>query len=62
MRKPEFQPPLDNVHPLKSQSFTVGGILVCMADGSVRTVSSSVDDERWCAIESPNAGETASPF
>jgi prepilin-type N-terminal cleavage/methylation domain-containing protein len=61
MRKPEFQPPIDNVHPLKSQSFTNSGILVCMADGSVKSVSSSVDDERWCAIESPNAGETVSP-
>jgi prepilin-type N-terminal cleavage/methylation domain-containing protein len=61
MRKPEFAPPVNNVHPLKSQSFTPQGILVCMADGSVRMVSSSVDDERWCAIESPNEGETASP-
>ncbi len=57
MRKPEFAPPLDNVHPMKSQGFTPSGISVCMADGSVRFVSSSVSDRSWCIMEGPNDGE-----
>ncbi|MGF1581353.1 MAG: DUF1559 domain-containing protein [Gemmataceae bacterium] len=57
MRKPEFAPPLDNVHPLKSQSFIPAGILCCFADGSVRLVSSRINDELWCAAETPKNGE-----
>ncbi len=57
MRKPEFAPPTTNVHPLKSQSMTSAGILCCFADGSVRFVSSTVNDERWCAAETPKNGE-----
>ncbi len=57
MRKPEFLPQVNNVHPLKSQSFSSHGILVCLADGSVRSVSSSVNDEKWCGAESPDLGE-----
>lgn len=57
MRKPEFAPPENNVHPLKSQSFTKYGILACMADGSVQFVSSTINDQHWCAAESPNRGE-----
>jgi prepilin-type N-terminal cleavage/methylation domain-containing protein len=57
MRRPEFLPPVDNLHPLKSQSFSQAGILVCLSDGSVRMVSSGINDERWCAAESPNGNE-----
>ena len=57
MRKPEFRPPVDNSHPLKSQSFTSSGIMVGMADGSVRMVSAQISDERRCAAVSANGGE-----
>lgn len=57
MRMPEWTPKVDNVHPLKSQSFTAGGIHVVMADGSVRMVAPSIGDERWCGAESPALGE-----
>jgi len=61
MRKPEWAPPISNVHPQKSQSFVLSGIQVCMGDGSVRFFSSSATDETWVAIETPDYGETVSP-
>ena len=61
MRKPEWAPPLDNVHPQKSQSFTASGIQVCMGDGSVRFVKSSTPDAYWSAAETPDYGETLFP-
>lgn len=57
MRKPEWQPRPDNVHPLKSQSFSPAGILVCLGDGSVKMVSAGINDENWCGAESPSGGE-----
>jgi prepilin-type N-terminal cleavage/methylation domain-containing protein len=61
MRRPEFGPLITSVHPQKSQGFTSSGILVCMGDGSVRFYSSSVTDELWVAIETPDYGETVAP-
>jgi prepilin-type N-terminal cleavage/methylation domain-containing protein len=61
MLKPEWAPPVDNVHCLKSQSFTRAGIHIGMADGSVRFVSSSTSDAPWSAIETPDGGETIQP-
>lgn len=61
MLKPEFAPPFNNVHPLKSQSIYVAGIYMAMADGSVRFASSGVDDPHWSAAETPADGETISP-
>jgi hypothetical protein len=61
MLKPEWAPPRDNVHPLKSQSFTSAGIYMCMADGSVRFASSATSDPYWSAVETPDHGETISP-
>jgi prepilin-type N-terminal cleavage/methylation domain-containing protein len=61
MLKPEWAPPLENVHPLKSQSFFTGGIHVCMADGSVKFVSSATTDAPWSAVETPDYGETIAP-
>jgi prepilin-type N-terminal cleavage/methylation domain-containing protein len=57
MLRPEFGPPLDNAHILKSQGFNSQGINLCLADGSVRWVSSSVTDPVWSAAETPNVGE-----
>jgi prepilin-type N-terminal cleavage/methylation domain-containing protein len=61
MLRPEFAPPVDNVHCLKSQSISSAGIYIGLADGSVRFVSSSVSDPAWSAAETPANGETISP-
>jgi prepilin-type N-terminal cleavage/methylation domain-containing protein len=61
MLKPEWAPPLDNVHPQKSQSFSPAGIYLVMADGAVRFVSSRTPDANWSAAETPDYGETISP-
>jgi len=61
MLKPEWAPPFDNVHPQKSQSHVFAGIYMCMADGSVRFVSSSTPDNKWSAAETPDYGEIISP-
>jgi prepilin-type N-terminal cleavage/methylation domain-containing protein len=61
MLKPEFAPPLTNVHPLKSQSISAAGIHAAFADGSVRFISSSVSDPGWSAGETPADGETIAP-
>ncbi len=61
MLRPEFAPPPNNVHPLKSQSIVAAGIYMCLADGSVRFVSSSVGDPAWSAAETPANGEVISP-
>lgn len=62
MRAPEWRPSPTAAHPLKSQSITAGGILTCMADGSVHMVKDGTSDENWCAAESPAEGEMASPL
>jgi prepilin-type N-terminal cleavage/methylation domain-containing protein len=61
MLKPEWAPPLDNVHPQKSQSFISAGIYIGLADGSVRFVSSSTTDAYWSAAETPDFGESIFP-
>jgi prepilin-type processing-associated H-X9-DG protein len=61
MLRPEFAPPLDNVHCLKSQSISMSGINAAFADGSVRFISSNVTDPSWSAGETPADGETISP-
>ncbi len=61
MLRPEFAPPVTNVHPLKSQSISSAGIYMGLADGSVRFVSSSVSDPAWSAAETPANGEVISP-
>ena len=61
MLKPEWAPPLDNVHPQKSQSFIPAGIHMAMADGSVRFVKSSTPDANWSAAETPDYGEVIAP-
>jgi prepilin-type N-terminal cleavage/methylation domain-containing protein len=60
MLRPEFAPPTDNAHCLKSQSISAAGIHAAFADGSVRFISSSVTDPGWSAGETPADGETIS--
>ncbi len=61
MRRPEFAPLVTSVHPQKSQSFTSSGIQVVMGDGSVRSYASSVTDETWVTIETPDYGDIKAP-
>ena len=61
MLRPEFAPPVDNVHCLKSQSMSRSGIHAAFADGSVRFISSSVTDPNWSAGETPASGEVIQP-
>lgn len=46
-KKPEFHPDPKNAHPLKAQGFGAGGINICLADGSVRTIADDITDEHW---------------
>ena len=59
MLKPEWAPPVDNVHPLKSQSFSSAGIHVCMGDGSVRYARSTVSAKVWENACDPRDGVSA---
>jgi hypothetical protein len=61
MLKPEFAPPVNNVHCLKSQSIAAAGIHAAFADGSVRFIRSSVTDPAWSAGETPASGEVIAP-
>ncbi|HEY1191947.1 MAG TPA: DUF1559 domain-containing protein [Gemmata sp.] len=61
MLRPEFAPPTNNVHPLKSQSISPAGIHAAFADGSVRFISSGVSDPNWSAGETPDNGEVITP-
>ncbi len=61
MLRPEFAPPINNVHYLKSQSISPSGIHVAFADGSVRFIRNNVDDPRWSAAETPANGEVLTP-
>ena len=57
-KKPEFNPPVDNVHPLKCQSFGPS-IMVCMGDGSVISFNSSISDVNFFVSNTPNRGDIA---
>ncbi|MEO2091646.1 MAG: DUF1559 domain-containing protein [Gemmataceae bacterium] len=61
MRRPEFGPLITSVHPQKSQAFTPSGLQVVMGDGHVRFYSSSVTDETWVTIETPDYGDIKAP-
>jgi hypothetical protein len=61
MLKPEFNVPHTNAHPLKSQSLSAGVIHMVMADGSVRSATSSVSDPAWSAGETPRDQEVLRP-
>lgn len=57
MIAPEFNVKPLNCHPLKTQSFHVSGINICLADGSVRTVSRTIGDQHWAEAETRNRGD-----
>ena len=46
----------NNCDPIRAQSPHPGGIGVCMADGSVKSISGSIDDAVWAAACNPMDG------
>jgi prepilin-type N-terminal cleavage/methylation domain-containing protein len=56
-KKPEFNPPVLNCHPLKVQSMNPNAINVCMGDGSVVSFSSTISDHAFYWANTPAGGE-----
>ncbi len=54
---PQAAPSLDNCDPMRLQTPYAGGILVSLADGSVRTVSTSVSQYSWNLALNPADGK-----
>lgn len=57
-KKPEFGPQANNVHPLKSQGFGQT-IMVCMGDGAVIALNSSISDFNFFVCNTPDRGDIA---
>jgi prepilin-type N-terminal cleavage/methylation domain-containing protein len=53
---PQNKPPVKQCDPLRLQSFYAGGLLVGLADGSVRNVSSSISQPTWGRAIDPQDG------
>ena len=56
-KAPEFAPDPNNVHPLKAQGFESSVINMCMGDGSVLTINSSIDDFNFFTANTPAGGD-----
>ncbi|HWG41946.1 MAG TPA: DUF1559 domain-containing protein [Gemmataceae bacterium] len=56
-KAPEFGPPIANAHPLKAQAMWSASINVCLADGSVVSLNSSINDANYYYTETPSAGD-----
>jgi prepilin-type N-terminal cleavage/methylation domain-containing protein len=54
---PQFAPSLAACNPLQVQSFSAGGIIVGLGDGSVRTVSAGISQSTWQFALTPANGE-----
>jgi prepilin-type N-terminal cleavage/methylation domain-containing protein len=50
-------PFLGNCDPTRASTAHAGGMLVCLADGSVRTLAPSMSGETWWAAVTPSGGE-----
>jgi len=53
----QVQPDPANCDPTRASTAHVGGIQVCLVDGSVRTLSPSMSGETWWAAVTPSGGE-----
>jgi prepilin-type N-terminal cleavage/methylation domain-containing protein len=53
----QVKPAPDNCYTGGAQATTSGGLLVCLCDGSVRTVSPSISLTTWSAAFTPQGGE-----
>ena len=56
-KAPEFAPPTTNAHPLKAQAMWNAAINVCLADGSVVSLNSGINDANYYYTETPAAGD-----
>ena len=50
-------PSPDDLHPLKAQGFESAVINLCMGDGSVLTINSSIDDFNFFTANTPADGD-----
>jgi hypothetical protein len=50
-----------NCNPVMASTAHAGGIVVCMADGSCRTIGPSIDPITWWALCTPQSGEPILP-
>jgi prepilin-type processing-associated H-X9-DG protein len=50
-------PYLGNCDPTRTSTAHAGGIMVCLADGSVRSVAPGVSGATWWAACTPSGGE-----
>jgi len=48
--------PGDQMNSAQARSAHVGGVNACFADGSVRYVTSAIDQYTWCILQSKNDG------
>jgi len=54
-------PYLGNCDPTRAATAHPGGMLVCLADGSVRTLAPGMSGDTWWAAVTPSGGEPPSP-
>jgi prepilin-type N-terminal cleavage/methylation domain-containing protein len=54
-------PFLGNCDPTRASTAHAGGMLVCLADGSVRTLAPSLSGDTWWAAVTPSGGEVLGP-
>jgi hypothetical protein len=52
------QPTVENCDPTQPQSFNPGGIMIGLADGSVRSLAPVASTTTWNAAITPDQGET----
>jgi prepilin-type N-terminal cleavage/methylation domain-containing protein len=50
-----------NCDPTRAATAHTGGMVVCLADGSVRTLAPSISDVTWWAAVTPRGGEVLGP-
>jgi prepilin-type N-terminal cleavage/methylation domain-containing protein len=50
-----------NCDPTRASTAHTGGMLVCLADGSVRTLAPSMSVTTWWAVVTPSGGEVLGP-
>lgn len=53
----QVQPPLDQANPSLAATGHRGGMNVCVADGSVRNLTSTIERSVWWALVTPAGGE-----
>ena len=58
---PQFQPPIPSSNVNQLQGFYAAGIMVGLADGSVRLVNSSISAGTWASTVQPNDGVPLGP-